>query len=102
MNIDAIIIRHGSHNAPSTCDLDNPEAVQACAMEASYLRWALRQGMPAADIVRGWTDHLGCVDPVSGASSATGTTASRTTRAVPPSLPRSCWTYCPGRRAAMP
>jgi hypothetical protein len=59
-DLDHLIIRHGSHDAP------NGE-VQACAMEAAYLRWAARQGLDKSTIVNGWTDSLACVCPTIGA-----------------------------------
>ena len=59
-DIDGLTIRHGQHNAPKG-------QVQACAMEAAYLRWAMRQGWNKARIVKGWTDSLDCVCPTIGA-----------------------------------
>jgi hypothetical protein len=59
-DIDNLTIRHGKHEPPNG-------AVQACAMEAAYLRWAARQGWPKKQIVSGWTDSLACVCPTIGA-----------------------------------
>jgi hypothetical protein len=58
-DIDNLTIRSGYHSPP------NGE-VHVCAMEAAYLRWALRQGWPRQQIVAGWTDRLDCVCPYIG------------------------------------
>jgi hypothetical protein len=54
-DVEHLIIKHGQHQPPNG-------AVEACAMEAAYLRWAMRQGWPKKKIVAGWTDNLDCVD----------------------------------------
>ena len=59
-DIDHLTIRHGSHSAPNG-------KVQACAMEAAYLRYAARQGWDKKRTVAGWTDTLDCVCPTIGA-----------------------------------
>jgi len=58
--LDTLTIRHGSHPKPNG-------QVQACAMEAAYLRWAIKQNWPKSKIVAGWTDSLDCVCPTIGA-----------------------------------
>ena len=59
-DIDHLTIMHGSHSAPNG-------KVQACAMEAAYLRYAARQGWDKKRTVAGWTDSLDCVCPTIGA-----------------------------------
>jgi len=59
-DLDHLPIKRGNHRAPNG-------AVQACAMEAAYLRWAARQGWSKKKIVSGWTDKLECVCPLIGA-----------------------------------
>ena len=54
-DVEHLVIKHGQHKPPNG-------AVEACAMEAAYLRWALAQGWPKKRIVAGWTDKLDCVD----------------------------------------
>jgi hypothetical protein len=56
-DVDNMTIRYGSHKPTN-------DQVQTCAMEAAYLRWAVRQGWDKATIVSGWTDALACVCPV--------------------------------------
>ena len=58
--LDALTIKCGSHEKPNG-------QVQACAMEAAYLRWAIKQDWPKSKIVAGWTDSLDCVCPTIGA-----------------------------------
>jgi hypothetical protein len=58
-DIDNLTIRHGKHNPPNG-------RVETCAMEAAYLRWATRKGLPKKKIVTGWTDSLACVCPLIG------------------------------------
>ena len=60
--LDKLPIKHGNHKAPNGA----VDACDACAMEAAYLRWAIRQGWPQKRIVEGWTDSLDCVDPFIG------------------------------------
>ena len=59
-DLDALVIQHGKHDPPNG-------SVAACAMEASYLRWAARQGWSKKHIIEGWTDSLACVCPYIGA-----------------------------------
>jgi hypothetical protein len=53
--LERLPIKKGNHEKPNG-------VVEACAMEAAYLRWAIRQGWPKKKIVSGWTDKLDCVD----------------------------------------
>ena len=58
--LDRLTIKHGIHPKPNG-------KVEACAMEAAYLRWAIRQGgWPKKKIVDGWTDSVECVCPTIG------------------------------------
>ena len=59
-DIDNLTIQHGKHGPPNG-------TVSTCAMEAAYLRWAMRRGWSKAKIVKGWTDSLSCVCPMIGA-----------------------------------
>jgi hypothetical protein len=52
-------IGHGKHEPPNG-------RVEACVMEAAYLRWAIRQGWSKQRIVSGWTDSAPCICPVIG------------------------------------
>ena len=54
-DVEHLVIKHGQHKPPNG-------AVEACAMEAAYLRWAMRHGWAKKKIVAGWTDRLDCVD----------------------------------------
>ena len=54
-DVEHLVIKHGQHKPPNG-------AVEACAMEAAYLRWAMRRGWAKKKIVAGWTDRLDCVD----------------------------------------
>ena len=57
--LDKLTIKQSNHEPPNG-------HVEACAMEATYLRWAIRQGWPKKKIVAGWTDSLDCVCPLIG------------------------------------
>jgi hypothetical protein len=57
--LDTITIKLGNHPKPNG-------GVEACAMEAAYLRWAIKQGWSKTKIVAGWTDSLDCVCPMIG------------------------------------
>jgi hypothetical protein len=59
-DIDHLTIKYGSHPAPNG-------KVEACAMEAAYLRYAARKGWDKKTTVAGWTDSLACVCPIVGA-----------------------------------
>ena len=59
-DIDNLTIKHGNHPAPNG-------KVEACAMEAAYLRYAARNGWDKKTTVKGWTDSLDCVCPTIGA-----------------------------------
>ena len=58
--LDNLVIKQGKHKPPNG-------SVEACAMEASYLRWAVKQGWNKKKIVTGWSDSLDCVCPYIGA-----------------------------------
>ena len=57
--LDSLKILRGNHPQPNG-------GVEACAMDAAYLRWAVKQGWPKKKIVAGWTDSLDCVCPLIG------------------------------------
>jgi hypothetical protein len=52
-------IGHGQHKPPNG-------KVEACVMEAAFLRWAIRQGWSKQQIVSSWTDSAPCICPVIG------------------------------------
>ena len=58
-DLDRLTIRRGSHPAPNG-------KVEACAMEAGFLRWAMRQGWDKSRIVSEWSDSMPCTCPVIG------------------------------------
>ena len=57
--LDKLTIKPGGHDKPNG-------GIEACAMEAAYLRWAVKRGWPKKKIVAGWTDKLDCVCPLIG------------------------------------
>jgi hypothetical protein len=58
-DLDRLTISIGSHPAPNG-------KVEACAMEAGFLRWAMRQGWDKSRIVSEWSDSMPCTCPLIG------------------------------------
>ena len=62
IDLDSLVIAHGSHKPPT-----DAAHCHACAMEAAFLRRAVRLGWTWEQIADGWTDRDSTIDPAIGA-----------------------------------